>query len=755
MKNVESQKFFSKQLNEGYSYLSASLSASFILTFILVYILWEKISSQLLLAWVSVFLLVLFFRIITCYFYQKNYTGGVSDRKWTLLYFTGLISAGVLWGIIGILIFLSDSVPHQMFVAFFLGGMVAGAIASISVIKYAFYCFSLPTLLPVSYNFLCCGGEIQFAMGVMILIFLVFSASISYQMYSKSCKSIQNELEKDKEIEQRFKVEEQLRGYQNELEREVQARTDELLQANEALKEEIEERKKVQKELFRKREQFRTIIENIPEAIYRCDLHSPWHVAYMSENIFPFTGYRAEEFMTGKLRYADLVYPEDLTFVEKEIRKGITGHKPYVLDYRIVHRDTTIRWVCERGQAHYDVDGNPLWLDGVIVDITEQKQIKEELQKKNNIESLGALAGGIAHDFNNLFMGVFGNIEMAKEFMPSSRAEYQFLESSLRSLDKAKRLTTQLLTFSRGGDPIIKAASLKGLIEAAQQNILQGSNIQTSFNFSPDLWLVAIDQAQMNQVLYNLFTNVKEAMPNGGNLSIHAENMLIEEDNTTLTGGKYVKISVRDEGVGIAPDIQGKIFDPYFSTKTKGADKGTGMGLAVCLSIITKHKGQITVESIPGKETTFTLLLPASVDDKKTSDGQNRRNQKDSSKVRRILILEDEEEVSRVVGMMLERMGYESEIVEDGRKAVELYREFLDSSTPFNLVILDLTIHGGMGGRETMEQLRKIDPQVKAIVASGYTDDIVMSNFEAYGFIASLAKPYSKSALKEKLKQYC
>lgn len=339
--------------------------------------------------------------------------------------------------------------------------------------------------------------------------------------------------------------------------------------------------------------------------------------------------------------------------------------------------------------------------------------------------------------------------------MPSSRAEYQFLESSLRSLDKAKRLTTQLLTFSRGGDPIIKAASLKGLIEAAQQNILQGSNIQTSFNFSPDLWLVAIDQAQMNQVLYNLFTNVKEAMPNGGNLSIHAENMLIEEDNTTLTGGKYVKISVRDEGVGIAPDIQGKIFDPYFSTKTKGADKGTGMGLAVCLSIITKHKGQITVESIPGKETTFTLLLPASVDDKKTSDGQNRRNQKDSSKVRRILILEDEEEVSRVVGMMLERMGYESEIVEDGRKAVELYREFLDSSTPFNLVILDLTIHGGMGGRETMEQLRKIDPQVKAIVASGYTDDIVMSNFEAYGFIASLAKPYSKSALKEKLKQYC
>ena len=755
IKNVESQRFFSKQLDEGYSYLSASLSASFVLSFILVYILWGRINSQILLTWVSVFLLVLFFRIVTCHYYQKTSSLEDSLRKWTFLYFFGLISAGLLWGIIGILVFLIDSVPHQMFVAFFLGGMVAGALASMSVIKYAFYCFSLPTLLPVSVNFLCYGGEIQIAMGVMVLIFLLFTASISYKMYWRSCKSIQLEFEKDKEIEQRLMIEEQLRGHQNELEREVQARTVALTKANASLKAEIEERKNVEKELFEKREQFRTIIENIPEAIYRCGLDVPWHVVHMSENIFPFTGYRAEEFMSGRIVYADLIHPEDLNCVEKAVSEGVQNHTPYVIDYRILHEDTTIRWVCERGQAYYDVDGNPLWLDGVIVDITEQKQIKEELQKISNIESLGALAGGIAHDFNNLFMGIFGNIEMAKELLPPSASEYNFLQAALQSLEKAKSLTAQLLTFSRGGEPIIKTTSLRYLIEEAKNNILQEPHIKTTLDFSPDLWLVSIDQDQMNQVLHKLFTNAKEAMPAGGTLVIHAENEVIEKDNGTLSRGNYVKFSVRDEGSGIAPDNLARIFDPYFSTKTKGIDKGTGMGLAVCHSIITKHKGQITVESALGKGTTFTLFLPASMEDEKGAEKYDGQDHHPPQKRARILILEDEKKVSEVVEMMVTRLGHDPEIVEDGRELIDRYQKALYTATPFDVVILDLTIHDGMGGKEVLEHLLRIDPQVKAIVASGYTDDVVMANFEMYGFMASLAKPYSLNALKNTLASYC
>ncbi|MBU0960562.1 MAG: PAS domain-containing protein, partial [Proteobacteria bacterium] len=694
MKNVESQSFFCKQLDEVYSYLSASLSASLINSLILLYILWGKISSQVLLTWVLVLLLVLLFRIITFYFYQKTPKEDTSLRKWALLYFMGITSAGVLWGIVGILIFLSDSVPHQMFVAFVLGGMVAGAIASMSVIKYAFYCFSLPALLPISLNFLCCGDEMHLAMGVMILIFIVSSASMSHQMYSKSCKSIQNELEKDKEIEQRLKIEEQLREQQNKLERLVQARTGELTKANETLKEEIEERKNAEKELFQNREQFRTIIENIPEAIYRCELTAPWRVEHMSENIFPFTGYRAEEYMTGKLVYAEIIHPEDFDLVQKEVTEGVVNHKPYVIDYRIFHRDTSIRWVCERGQAYYDANGNPLWLDGVIVDITEQKQIQEELQRTHNIESLGALAGGIAHDFNNLLMGIFGNIEMAKDSLPSADPGYKFLEASLLSLDKAKSLTAQLLTFSRGGEPIVKATSLRELVEEAKKNNFQESHIKTTLDFSNDLWLVSIDQGQMNQVLHNLFTNAKEAMPAGGDLFIHAENCVIEENSTTLSQGKYVKISVRDEGGGIAPAILERIFDPYFSTKTKGAAKGTGMGLAVCHSIITKHKGHISVESTFAKGTTFTLLLPAAADAEKAAARENTTNKKATQAIGRILILEDEKEVSQVVALMLKRLGYESEIVADGRTAVNLYQKALHSTVPFGIVILDLTIHG-------------------------------------------------------------
>lgn len=749
MENAESQKIYAKQLEEGYSYLPTSLSTSFVLSLILLYILWGKISSQILLIWASIFFLVLFFRLTTLYFYQKSAKEDIALRQWVFLYFIGLSAAGVLWGIIGILIFLINSVPHQMFVAFFLAGMVAGAIASISVIKYAYYCFSLPALLPVSLNFFCYGGEIHIAMGMMALIFLVFSASISYKIYSRSCKSIQLEFEKDKEIAQRLAIEEQLRGQQNKLERLVQERTVELTTANDALKEEIEERKNIEKELFEKREQFRTIIENIPEAIYRCEIDSPWRVEHMSENIFSFTGYRAEEFMEGKIVYAQLIHPEDLDVVARAVSEGVINHRPYVMDYRILHRDTSIHWVCERGQAYYDAKGNPLWLDGVVVDITEQKEIKEELQKINNIESLGALAGGIAHDFNNLLMGVFGNIEMAKEFLPSSTSEYKFLAASLQSLEKAKSLTAQLLTFSRGGDPIIKATSLRDLIEKIPKSIFQNSRIKVSLDFSPDLWLVSIDQNQMKQVLLNLFTNAQEAMPAGGGLFIAAENTVFEEDSRTLSRGNYVKITVRDEGSGIAPDILTKIFDPYFSTKTKGAKKGTGMGLAVCLSIITKHKGQITVESTLKKGTTFTLFLPASADDEKTVAEQEITNKKAG----RILILEDEQEVRQVMAVMLKRLGYQTEMVGDGKEAVALYKKFFQSTTPFDIVILDLTVSGGMGGRETMEQLRRIDPWVKAIVASGYTDDIVMANFAAYGFMASLAKPYGINSLKKTLKQ--
>ncbi|MCB2181537.1 MAG: PAS domain-containing protein [Desulfobulbaceae bacterium] len=754
MKNPECHKFFPKQLDQSYSHLSVSLSASLINSLILLYILWGKINSEILLTWIAAHLLLFFFRITSRYFYIKSQDTKTSLTTWTFLYFGGLLSSGVIWGSAGFFIFLTDSVPHQMFIAFVLGGNVAGSIASTSAMQYAFYCFSLPALLPISISFLYYGNEIHVAMGVMALIFLISSISISLQMFAKSCKSLQYDFEKDREIEQALKVEEQLRQHKNELEQQVRARTVELTKTNKELREEIEERKNAEKELFDKREQFRTIIENIPEAIYRCELKIPWRVHHMSENIFPFTGYRAGEFMDGKLVYADLVHPEDLDFVAKEVDASVANHKPYVIDYRIVHQDGTLRWVHERGQAKYDSNGNPLWLDGVIADITEQKRIKEELQKIKNIESLGTFAGGIAHDFNNLLMAIFGNIEMAGDTLSPSSIESQFLRASLRSLDKAKKLTGQLLTFARGGAPVIQATSFKDLIEEAEKNILKEPNIKTTLTFSDDLWLVSIDQKQMNQVLYNLFTNAKEAMPDGGNFFIYGENCEIEENGSPLAPGKYVKITVQDEGRGIAPDILPKVFDPYFSTKTKGADKGTGLGLAVCLSIITKHKGRISAESTPGKGTTFTILIPASQHDAEKSDKSTTKQKTPQATGRRILVLEDEKEVSQVVGRMLKRLGYEFEIVEDGRNAVELYQKAFLSDAPFDIVLLDLTIHGGMGGRETMRHLREIDPKIKAIVASGYADDIVVSNFEEYGFLASLEKPYTLDSLTNLLKQY-
>jgi CheY-like chemotaxis protein/two-component sensor histidine kinase len=382
-----------------------------------------------------------------------------------------------------------------------------------------------------------------------------------------------------------------------------------------------------------------------------------------------------------------------------------------------------------------------------VQDITERKRMEEELVKVQKLESLGVLAGGIAHDFNNILSSIWGNIDLAKmDIEPRERA-FAILDEAARACRHAADLTARLLTFSKGGTPVKKPASIPRLVRDATDLALSGSNVRCEFDLPDDSLVAEVDQGQMKQVFHNLVLNAVQAMPEGGEIRVGAERVLSSRHaELPLTPGEYVRLSVRDRGTGIQKEHLHRIFDPYFTTK----QKGSGLGLAVAHSIIDKHDGHFHVESEPGEGTTFEIYLPACA----AAAVETRSSREDIvGGEGRVLLMDDDEMILSTVCEMLARLGYDAEGATNGPEAIELYQEACESGTRFDAVILDLTIRGGMGGREVVTRLREIDPDVKAIASSGYSNDPVMADFEAHGFVGVIPKPYDVRSLSDVLKR--
>jgi CheY-like chemotaxis protein len=371
--------------------------------------------------------------------------------------------------------------------------------------------------------------------------------------------------------------------------------------------------------------------------------------------------------------------------------------------------------------------------------------------KTSKLESVGVLAGGIAHDFNNVLTAILGNVLLARmDLRPEEPAERRLAEAEKACL-RAKDLTQQLLTFARGGEPVRKTTSIGDLVREAVSLALRGSNARCEFALPGDLWPVDVDPGQMAQVLNNLVINAQQAMPQGGVIRIRAANVpdghTDRRHSHAPQPGPHVRISVEDHGVGIPEENLAKVFDPYFTTK----EQGSGLGLAIAYSVVTKHGGRIAVESRVGIGTTFLIDLPASsprrAEARPAATEPQAREEAAASAAAgreraRILVMDDEAPVKEVLGAMLDRFGYEPEFARDGAEALAMYRAARDSGRPFDAVILDLTIPGGMGGKDTIHKLLEIDPQVRAIVASGYSDDPVMADFRRYGFRGVVPKPF-------------
>jgi len=438
-------------------------------------------------------------------------------------------------------------------------------------------------------------------------------------------------------------------------------------------------------------------------------------------------------------------HPDDKEIVWNSFNEIITKQKPYDLEVRLINAQGDSLFVRTIGQPIIK-NGKVVKIYGNLVDITEHKKLESQVLQAQKIESIGLLAGGIAHDFNNILSGIFGYMEMALE-ETSEEIVSTYLTHSLSSLDRARALTRQLLTFAKGGAPIIKVENLFPFVQETVEFALSGSSVLSRFQIQKNLWSCNFDKNQISQVVNNLTINALQSMPNGGTIVVTARNVSIsEEEHILLDSGSYMKLSITDQGIGIPKESLPLIFDPYFSTKSKGQ----GLGLASCYSIMKRHGGYLEVESELGKGSTFHLYLPVSFESISTSNVNLTKKHTGSGT---FLIMEDEEPIRDIMKKMLESFGYTVVLKENGKDAIDFVTAEIKENRKLSGMIFDLTIPGGMGGKKAIREIRKICSDTPVFVSSGYSEDPIMANPKKYGFTASLCKPFTIADLSQMLEE--
>ena len=514
----------------------------------------------------------------------------------------------------------------------------------------------------------------------------------------------------------------------------------------------ITERKQAEKELRASEEKHRAIISASPVPMALSDERD--QITFLNPAFVQTFGYTLEDIPAIE-RWWPKAYPDP------EYRHQVVAFWKAELE-RVKRTGSTfspmeVNVTCKNGKLRTVLVSSASLLTGfvsdnlvILYDLTERKQAETELLKMQKLQSVGTLAGGIAHDFNNILLGLFGNISLAKDELSREHPAYSLLEDAEKSMNRAVRLTKQLLTFAKGGDPVKDDISLGPLVDEVVRFDLSGSNVSLVYRQADDLWPTEADTGQIQQVVSNLTMNARQAMHQSGHLFVTLENAEVPAAAIPgLPPGRYVKVTVRDEGAGIDPKVIDQIFDPYFTTK----QTGSGLGLATVYSIIRKHNGHIGVFSELGKGTTFTFFLPASDSPPPAAAKTPAAEGPSSHRTSRILVMDDEESIRELTARMLKPCGYSIATAPGGQEALLLYKQAMADGKPFDAVIMDLTIPGGIGGKEVLKDILAFDPHVRAIVSSGYADDPVMANYADYGFKGTVTKPYTQRELREVVDQ--
>ncbi len=513
-----------------------------------------------------------------------------------------------------------------------------------------------------------------------------------------------------------------------------------------ALMDAMSEQGRVRQELLEQEDRLRLINENITEFIWMTDMQH--RVVYITSSVKHVVGYEASV-LTGKtLPFMGDSCPAGTYSIRDILAANLTNENMAKPDFRLLgtaiqsvrRKDGSLLWLESNLTIMRDASGHPAGIMGVGRDVTERMLMENEQQKIQKLQDLGILSGGIAHDFNNILTAIMTNIALVRSEADAIERE-EMLGDAEAACQRAAGLTRQLLTFSKGGTPLKENVKLPELLRETAQFALRGSKVRCHLAVDENLWGTQLDRTQISQVIQNMVINAQEAMPDGGRILLRAVNVSLDEGHASgLPSGDFVRIDIEDNGPGISRENICRIFEPYFTTKAHGS----GLGLAVCHNVITRHGGVITVDSQLGRGTSFHIYLPAKPGLVGPEGPEHHVPRQGSG---RILVMDDDPGIRRSAERMLANLGYDVETAEDGAKALDCWELAREQGKPFDSVILDLTVPGGMGGRETVECLKAKDAGAVLIVSSGYSDDSSLVEYQAAGFDAAIPKPYTLDTL--------
>lgn len=510
----------------------------------------------------------------------------------------------------------------------------------------------------------------------------------------------------------------------------------------ESMVEELTTRRLTEQVLRDSEAHFRLLTENVSDVVWKLD--QDYRFTYISPADERLRGYRADEVIGHSV--FELFNDEGIAALKKAAHQRKIAEQAGVpsgeTTFEAEHRCKDGRWLWAEinSTPERNSDGVLTGFHGITREITERKDREKEQLKIEKLESLGVLAGGIAHDFNNILTGIMGNISFAQMLLDATHKARKPLAEAEKASVRATELAQQLLTFARGGEPVKKAISLQHLVHETVSLVLHGSNVRGDIDIPDSIHTIEADEGQISQVFHNIIINATQAMPGGGVVTITARNETFSEAGTiSIAPGQYVRLTFSDKGCGIEEDDLKKIFDPYFTTKLTG----NGLGLASVHSIISRHGGHISAASVAGRGATFTIHLPSTgepcVNNLSDTGSPGCEDYKSGS----ILVMDDEEIIREMTVEILGYFGYQATTCLNGAEAIELYSAARESGAPFSAVIMDLTIPGGMGGKEAAEYILALDPKACLIVSSGYSNDPIMSDYGSYGFAGAVAKPYT------------
>ena len=762
------QELQSQQVSVLYRNMPTGVLASAVNAAILAAVEWPVVPHAPLLAWVTLLWLVAGARALLIYNYRRTTPAAWSSADWHRWMLVTTTMAGVGWG--GSVYFLTPEIPlpYELVQLFVLGGMTAGAVSVLSVSFPLFLCYALPVTLPMLGHLFFSGHDFHVIMGVMGTLFLFATIHSSWTFNHVLLSSMRLQLEKlslvgsltarteaverlnqeiTKEIHDRRVIEEQLRTAQSDLEQRIAERTADLAQANSRLQDEVREHRRTEGARLSSEKRFNYLTDNLNQGVWFAQAQPP-QVLYVNPAFERIWGLPAARFYENPKLWRDCVHPDDQRTVADVYDAELThptGRDVQLL-YRIVRPDGKIRWIHDRMVIHRTDTGEVDSLSGITEDITDARELEDQLRQAQKMEAVGRLAGGVAHDFNNVMTVILGySAVLLQELSQNSSARY-FVQEIQRAGERCAALTGQLLAFSRKQMLHPVSLDLHRVIRdlMALLKSLIGEHVTIVLQLDPSPRWVKADAVQLEQVLLNLAVNARDAMPHGGTLTIDTSQVLPHEvwgpGHDSRTTRTYVRLRVHDTGTGIDPATKTKIFEPFFTTKPPG--RGTGLGLSTVYGIVHQSGGTISVESAVGQGTTMTVFLPEVVQPHIALPPASAATEhKTGTEI--ILLVEDEPSVRLLTQHILRTHGYTVHEAEDGFQALDLIRR---NTLHIDLLITDLVMPG-MNGKELAMRLRGHFGDLKVLYMSGYSDNPPVTGAESQGPTTFLQKPFSPEDL--------